>query len=307
MAGKIAEVIDVANCATIGDMLRASNTDWDVDVRKASWEGSVGNSGGFSALVRPDNNTALAYVGGRYRTNQHRDQLHKLDGLVSQGDILPQSVSVWDNGAILAYQFRCPMLDVNIMGKDVVSPLLTLAFSYGFRLADSAFFSDFRWFCKNQLGKVAELTAGARVRHRGDVVGRYDDVLARRITELGGELSDRYDAMRRMPSVQLTGRQLVEYVGEVVQATPEEVDKVWVCTEPKELVGAASKVSDILECYQEDGCGAEGTVWQAYNACTRYLSHKAGRNEANRQRNMLLGAGSGIANRAWELAAKRAA
>ncbi len=299
--GKIAAVVDVSSARTISDMLQQSGTDWDAKVVPAGMTLTDINGGGFKAIVRPDSNTALAFVGDRYRTNSHRDQLGKLETYVANGDILPHNVSVWDNGAIMAYQFRVPSLDANIIGSDRVSTLLTLMFSYGFRVADMAFFGGFRAFCKNQMGLFAKLAGDDRVRHRGDVNAKYHDVLGRRISELGGELTGRFDTMRRMTTTPLKGRALAEYFGEAIGATKEEIDQSWV-TPKEDLRGTAAKLPDVIDCYAADDCGAEGTVWQAYNAVTRYGTHKNGRSEANRQRTMLMGAGQTMAARAWDAA-----
>jgi hypothetical protein len=301
--GKIAKTFDVSGCTNIDQVLQLSGTDWDIQSHRAA--GSLWTDGGFRALVRPDTGTALAFVGERFRPNSHRAQLHTLDRLVEDWTISPVSVSVWDNGAIMAYQFRCPGLDVTVHDRDIVSPLLTLAFSYGFTLADLAFFADFRWHCKNQLGKVAKL-ATDRVKHRGDIHLNYGDALARRMSELIGELGDHYASMRRMVGKPLGGKALVEYFGESVGATKEDVERAWV-SEPKDLTGAAARIPEIVECYQSDDCGAPGSVWQAYNAVTRYETHKVGRTVESRTRRMLLGSGNEVASNAFEVASRIAA
>ncbi len=299
--GKIACVTDVTGAATIEAMLQASETDWDAEVVPAGQTLTDIKGGGFKAIVRPDSRTALAFVGERYRTNSHREQLHKLQSYVTNGDILPQSVAVWDNGAIMAFQFKVPTLDLTVIGRDVVSTTLTLMMSYGFRVADSAFFGGFRAFCKNQMSTFAKLAGEDRVRHRGDVTGKYHDILGKRIQEIGGELPARNETMRRMASTNVGGYQLAEFFGKALGATKEEVDRSWVA--PKEdLRGTAAKFPEVLECYAEDDCGAPGTVWQAYNAVTRYGTHKNGRNEANRTRSMLMGQGGEMSARAWNAA-----
>ncbi len=295
---KIAKVVDVTGCTSVAGMLEKSHTNWDVQVSDAG--------GDFKRVTRPDLGLPLAYVGDRFRVNNHRNQLHSLEDMVGKGDLIPASVAVWDNGAILAYQFRVPSLEVTIHGQDRVSQLLTMVHSYGSQVADSAFFAGFRAFCKNQFGSMAKLNNGQRVKHRGDVVGKYADILQQRIGEIGGELSGQYEAMRRMTSTRIKGKMLVEYFGEVMGASKEEIDLAWV-SEPKLLTGKAARIPDIVECYQVDDGGAPGTVWQAYNAVTRYETHHDGRTEASRTRRMLLGDGERIAHNAFSLAAKMAA
>ncbi len=300
--GKLAKVYEVSSATSIDGVLTGSGTNWDAELLDADTTTRRVNSGGFKAIVRPDTNTALAYVGGRFRINNHRRQLHTLDSMVQSGDITPVSVSVWDNGAVLAYQFRCPGLDVVIRDRDVISPLLTLAFAYGSQLADSAFFADFRWFCKNQGGQVASLNRESKVKHRGEVVDKFGDVLGNRIKELSGELSGRYDGMRAMLGKPLADRPLLGYFADAIGASKEDADRAWI-TPADELRGKAGALADVIECYQADDAGAPGTVWQAYNAVTRYETHKYGKSAESRQRRMLLGSGSTVANRALQLAA----
>lgn len=301
-SNKLAEVIDVSGSTSIQEVLTKSVTDWDVETHDAGT--SAWDSAGAQVIVRPDIAVALAYVGERWRGNRHRDSLAKLDGMVGQGILQPQSVSVWDNGAVLAYQFRCPQLDVSINGKDMVSPFLTLCFSYGVPIADSAFFADFRWFCKNQLGKVAALNGGSRVRHRGNIEARYADILQGRLEEIGGELSGHYDHMRRMVETPLSDRRDVfGFFGRSLGCTPAEIDKAFGEGLHK-VSGNPARIGDIIDCYRIDDCGAPGSVWQAYNAVTRYETHQAGRTEANRMRRVLLGEGGTVNKRAWQEAVR---
>ncbi len=303
--GKIAKVVDVTGCTTIGAMLEKSATNWDVVASDAG--------GGFTRLSRPDivsgaepHGLPLAYVGSRFRTNSHQAQLYSLEDMVASGQLIPTSVAIWDNGAVMAHQFRVAALDVCIHGADKVSQLLTLIHAYGSQVADSAFFAGFRAFCKNQFGQMASLNADSRVKHRGDVQGKYADVLSSRIGEIGGELSGQYASMRRMTTTPIAGRELGAYFAEVIGASEAELDTVRTLDRAK-LVGKAAQVADIVDCYRVDDGGAPGTVWQAYNAVTRYETHHDGRNEASRTRRMLMGAGNAVAHQAFTVAARLAA
>lgn len=306
--GKIATIVEVNGAKCIAEVLTASHTDWSPRVFPAAYSvpgssevgapiisDTFGDAEGFNAIVRPDTGNALGYVRGRYKAQDHRAQLVQLDGLIADGTLSPESVNVWDGGGMLAYQFRVPSLDMVINGvgqKDVVSPLLTLAFFHNGAGSDLAFFADFRWFCKNQMGRVAQVNSGnGRAVHKGDNAGRYAEMIQSRITELGGSLTERYEGMRQMREVQLkeTPALYGYWAKSMLTADPEAV--------VKELTGvgkpsAEAKVVQAIGAeYMKDDCGAPGSVWQAYNAVTRYLTHSQGRNEGNRIQRALLGPG----------------
>ncbi len=302
---KIARVVDVTGCTSVGAMLEKSATDWDAVSSDAG--------GGFVRLSRPDmvseespQGLPLAYVGGRFRGGNHRAQLYSLEDMVQSGQLQPHSVAVWDNGAVLCHQFKVTALDVCIHGADRISQMLTMIHAYGSQVADSAFFAGFRMFCKNQFGAMASLNKESRVKHRGDNVGKYSDILSARIGEIGGELSGQYASMRRMTMAPIQGRELGAYFAEVIGATSEDLDTVR--TKPREeLRGKAGQIAEIVDCYRVDDGGAPGTVWQAYNAVTRYETHHDGRTEASRTRRMLMGAGNTVAHQAFNVAARLAA
>jgi len=302
--GKLATMTDVSSCLSIPEVLDRSRTAYKVRPMVVSDDNIDADD--YRALVRTDNGKAMGFVSNRYRVNDHADQLMTLDKLVLAGDIIPQSVSMWDNGAVLAYQFRCPTADVSIGGKDVISPLLTLAFSYGGMLADMAFFADFRWFCSNQLGKVAD-AADERLRHRGDIDVRFGDLLMRRVSELGGELASRYQCMARMMKTPLPRPELGQYVGNVLQASTQDMHTYR--DMPKDSVtGIPAMMHDVIDCIEVQDTDAEGSVWQAYNAVTRYTTHKACRTRETALRQSLLGGKGALLNqRAFREAARLAA
>lgn len=299
--GKLAKIVNMPACNSIQAMLEDSGTNWDAEVIDAA--GQMFGDGGFRAVVRPDTREALSFVGSRFKANNHREQLSALQPLVAEGIIVPASVSLWDNAAMMAFQFRVPSLEVVVHDSDKVMSLLTLIFNYTGTGSDMAFFAGFRAFCKNQMGAFSKLAGSDRVRHKGEVGIRYADIMGRRIQELTGETAERADTMRRMLSKPLQGRALVEYFGDSVGASKEEKDAAWI-TAPEELRGTAARIPEVVECYQSDDCGAGGSVWQAYNAVTRYTTHKAGRSDVTRLRNILdpKGTNAAINSRAWDKA-----
>ena len=299
---KIATIIEVDGCNTIAEVLSASSTDWSPRVYPAAYgmpdvDGETGDetgrtyddADGFNMIVRPDSGSPLGCVRGRYKAQDHRVQLSQLDSLISDGTLQPATVNVWDGGGMLAYQFRVPSLDTFIGEADSVSPLLTLAFFHNGQGSDLAFFADFRWFCKNQMGRVAQVNSGnGRAVHKGANDVKYADMIQARIADLVGSLTDRYNHMRRMRETQLTGRdQLYGYWAKAMLASdPMQVVKdAFALAKPTPEVRV---VQHIGAEYLKDDCGAPGSVWQAYNAVTRYLTHSQGHNADNRVKRALL-------------------
>lgn len=306
--GKIAKIVETQFSNTIEGMLNASGTNWDAKLVPARLSDSPSPAtGGFNAIVRGDSGTPLAFVSERFRPNSHRQQLQALSPLVESGLIKPASVSMWDNGAILAYQFSVPSLEIAVGGTDKVSHLLTLMYSYGFKVADMAFVAGFRAFCKNQMGAFARLAGDDKVRHRGDVVGKYADILRKRISELTGEVQERGQLMAAMGERMLTAKATLDYIGQSIGVTQADVERAYVSTSEELHAGGPSdagprRILDVIDCYKQDNCGAEGSVWHAYNAVTRYTTHKYGKNDASRMRSVMMGQGAAVNARAWQLA-----
>jgi hypothetical protein len=311
MASKIAKNTDVSECVSISEVLQKTDTGWEPVVKSiAAVQGDSTDTVaiqpmGYRAIVRPDNGTMLGCVTDRYRPNSHVYHVGKLDTLVRNGDLRPAFVSVWDGGRVIAYQFRATLLDMTIRDGDKVSPLLTLAFFHDGKGGDMSFFADFRWFCKNQMGSVAKANTGnAKAWHKGNVMGNYDDMLMRQIASMQTDLKPRYDAMRRMAENSVGGRNLLAYFARSFgMVDPDKsVNELW--TAPSEAKGDAGILKKVLHAYREDDCGAPGSIWQAYNAMTRYLSHEAGTSPATRAARVLLGSDQKVLGEAYNEATK---
>lgn len=265
---KIANVVDVSACRSAQDILTASDTDWAP--LTASLDSVGPNVRGLKAIVRPDTRAVFGAVGDRYTVRDHRESVMALDGLIRAGDIRPVSVSVWDNGASLAFQFGVTRSAAN--GEfGGLETLLTLATWHDGKGAERCFFADFRWFCKNQMGLV-DTSEGSdiRIRHSSTVSERFSELLQSRIAELSaGTLARRRDNYRRMMAHRFAPTALLTWTADALGLASDESgnrsDRV---------------MAPLLAAYAEDDCGHPNSLWHAYNAATRVLSHE-GRNSAN--------------------------
>lgn len=286
---KIATRYDITTCTSAADILAKCGLDWEPEMRKVE---STYNCDKFRAVVNPRTNTALAVTGERFRPNSHMKVVNDMEVLMRHGSITPHSVSVWDNGGKIALQYRCPDLDVSIGARSIISPLLTLVVNHDSAGSDRSFFADFDFWCKNQAGMVAKI-AGDGVRHSGNVITRYEDLVEQRILSLKGGIGDRYLTMKRMADspVQLRNKDLVSYFARAMDFAPQSVEDTYKVALEGEVLSAEGKVLKALVAdWRADDHGVPGTVWHAYSAVTRYTTHTEGRNEATRALRALTGA-----------------
>jgi len=168
-------------------------------------------------------------------------------------------------------------LETRIGPKSVIDPLLTLVFSHDGQSKDHAFFADFDLHCKNQLGRVGNVSPG--IVHVGQVCSKYQDELAARIEALKDGNGGRYAAMSRMASstVKVSTYGLLNYIANTFGIN--------LATDN----GSSLKIVDaVTECFEQDDHGVPETPWHSYSAVTRYLTHALGRSEAVRARKTLL-------------------
>ena len=293
---KVANRYDVTDCTTPEQLLAKCGLNWEPEVRPAAY-GTVDddvsyNTERFRAIVNPSTGLALAFASPRFRPNSHVKAVHDMWGLVSNGNVTPHGVSVWDGGGRIALQFRCPDLDVHVGPHSLISPLLTLVVNHDAMGADRGFFADFDYWCKNQAGIVSKVS-GNGVRHSSGVITRYEELLEERIRSIKTGMGDRYATMKAMAESrrQVRGRELADYFARALDLAPTSVDDTFKAAKEGEVLSAEGKVlKAIVADWRADDHGVPGSVWHAYSAVTRYTTHTEGRSEAVRAQRALMGA-----------------
>lgn len=292
---KVATRFDVSSCNSPESLLAKCGLDWEPAIRAASYAATTAHAAGdaddFRAIVNPSTGKALAYVSPRFRPNSHIKVVNDVWGLVQHGHATPHNVSVWDGGGRIAMQFRCSDLDVKVGPKSIISPLLTLVVNHDSTGADRGFFADFDYWCKNQAGMVAGIQ-GSGVRHSGNVMTRYEELVEQRIASIRGSLGERYATMRAMAegTRQVRGKELVSYFARALDLAPASVDETFKAAKEGEVLSADGKVLKALVAdWRADDHGVPGSVWHAYSAVTRYTTHTEGRNEATRLQRAMMG------------------
>ena len=292
---KIAKRYDVTDCNSPDAILEKCGLNWEPELRVATYQGGSDTDNGFRAVVNPITSKALAFTGKRFAPNSHVRAVNDLATVMRHGTIAPHGVSVWDGGGKIAFQFRCPDLDVRIGAKSVVSPLLTLVVNHDSGGSDRSFFADFDFWCRNQGGMVAKIQ-GEGIRHSGDILTRFGDLVETRILDVRTGLTERYSAMKRMADspVRLIGRPLLSYFATALDIPQDEVAAIY--EGKKDANGKVEVLSHdgkvlkrVVDAWRTDDNGAQGTVWHAMSAVTRYTTHNEGRSEGVRMLKSLTG------------------
>lgn len=304
---KISVRHDVSIAQTAEQVISLGGIGWEPETRELSYVGAPeGVRSHMRAIVRSDTGDILGAVRDRFTVNPHTTAVLSLDPLIRSGALVPACVNVWGNGRKMAIQFRCPDLDVRIGPRSVVNPLFTLAITHDGKGSDLSFFADFDFWCRNQCGIVARI-AGDGVRHMAGVRARYDLLVADRLTTLAnGELSSRYDTMRKMAESKecVAGKRLMSYFAEVHEIPTDKLNEQAQKALHGEVLDASGKVlRGLTEAWRADDHGVPGSIWHAYSAVTRYATHEEGRSEASRSERALFGNSERNA-RAFTLAAK---
>lgn len=280
---KIARMFDVSECTTVAAVLARSGTDFTTETVIPEVEGIP--VPGYRAIRRGDTGHVFGWTTSKYHTNSHREHMLALEGLVSEGTLRPVSVSVWDQGGMIAYQFEAPTLTTTLGPADTVTPLLTIAFGNDGKVADRAFFSSFRFFCKNQLGKVGAISTG--LRHGATIVDRYADELGGAIRRLGGSMPEEFRSYRKLYNSgrTLSAPEVAGYFGEVLSFNASEARST-----VDERHAGRKTLRGCLDALIPEAMAHGGvTAWAAYNAVTRYLTHHVGKSDGQRMNRAIFG------------------
>ncbi len=259
--------------------------DWTVEKRSlilSNPDGSVSetlpNMDEFSyAIVRSSDQRILGSVGPRFTPLQNLEAFQWFIPFIESGECSFETAGALFNGSrvwILAKLNREPM---EIAQDDIVEKYLLLAHAHDGSLSLNLGLTPTRVVCNNTLSMALGSRAKIfKLRHTQKQQSKMEKV-AEQISMMDEAFNKTAESYRLLASRKVTQEQVSDYIEAVMLRAGDQ---------GKLSTRASGIKADILKRVYE-GLGQqnpkiEGTLWQAYNGITDYLSHVKGRNQENR-------------------------
>jgi phage/plasmid-like protein (TIGR03299 family) len=248
-------------------------------------------------IYRDDTQMPLSVVSDGYNVVQPNEILEFYRELVgASGDFRIETAGSLDGGRKVWALARAKY-EARIQGQDLIQPYLLLATSCDKSLATIGQFTSVRVVCQNTLEfSVAERPSSRiRVPHTRE----FDATL---IKEELGLIGDSFGAFEKkaakMAKQKISEDDAVRFFFKAIGLDTEEG-----VTE-HDITANSQKIKRMLTLYSA-GPGAElksanGTLWGAVNAVTRFTDHESGRTTSTRMNNAWFGGNRLVKARAWE-------
>lgn len=244
-------------------------------------------------LYRSDNFNPLGIVSGSYKIVQPIEVLEFYRDLTERHGFKMETAGSLRGGALVWAMARVPM-ELRLWGQDKVLSYLLLGTSYDKTMSTTAMFTSVRVVCANTLGSAYSRNAkgGVTVPH----LATFDaDQVKFDLGALGDTWHRFEESIEKMAETKLPKEDAVLYFMNLFHNPKNKEDYSDV---PK------NTISNMLNLF-ENGPGsnlksANGTMWGAINAVTRYVDHEKGaRTDENRLNSAWFGDGALLKRKAW--------
>lgn len=253
------------------------------------------NANGYSAIVRSDGKV-LGVHSDRYGLTQPYEMFNRFAPLVDSGLVQLEAGGLLNEGKKLWILGKIKGGEADIVPGDPVKAYLLFQTSFDGSCTAGAGFTGVRVVCANTLA-MAQGDVSYRTKHTKNVNQRLDayrDDIARTLHAF----RENVESMRTLASKQVTRKEQETYIRHVL-AGPENAEELSTKME--------NKISEVIELLDTQK-GLElvprirGTAWQAYNAVTDYVTHRAGRTQDSRLDSQWFGVNAKVNQRALEMA-----
>lgn len=260
--------------------------------------------GDRAVIYRDDTQAPLSVVSDGYNVVQPDDILEFYRELVAaSGEFRIETAGSLDGGRKIWVLARAKY-EARIVGQDLILPYLLLATSCDKSLATIGQFTSVRVVCQNTLEFSVQERQGSRVRvpHTREF---NPEMIKEELGLIGSSFSTFEKEATKMAKQKLSRDDAVRFFFSAIGMDPEDG------IEEHDIAANSQKVKRMLTLY-ETGLGsdlksANGTVWGAVNAVTRYSDHESGRSATTRMNSSWFGSGRKLKERAWDEAQKMVA
>ena len=253
---------------------------------------------GYSAIVR-DDGKVLGIHSDKYGLTQPFEVFKRFEPLIDSGLVELHAGGSLCEGRKMWALAKIKGGDADILPNDTIRAYLLFQTSFDGSCVAGAGFTGVRVVCANTLA-MAQNDVTFRTKHTKNVNRRLDayrDDVAQTLLAF----RENVENMRTLARKQVTRASQETYIRHVIVG-PEPKEA------PREIsTKLENKVAEVVELLDtqkglKDLPKMRGTAWQAYNAVTEYITHKAGRTVDSRVDSQWFGANARLNQTALDLA-----
>jgi len=271
--------------ATAAEAIEAAGLDWDVSLEqlytKRPYAAGLGALGfdkvdGRFATVRSDRNEVLGLVSQHYKPIQNKDCFSFFDGIVGEGKAIYHTVGSLQGGKRIWLLAKLPE-DFEVVSGDRIESYILFSNSHDGTQAARAKFTNIRVVCRNtERAALGGDGMEGRIWHIGNLQQQFRHAAS--LMGLAAASAEKTKiAYEVMAAKMLTTDDVTGYFLKLVPDNPNAV---------KRHTRTDNTRSAMLHFF-DNGAGSEfarGTVWNAYNAVTEYVTHaRMGRSDPSRR------------------------
>lgn len=276
----------------IAEGIKAAGLDWGVElIPLITLDGRVVTHKGVQRVTDKE---ILGVVGPRFVPLQNSEAFEWFEPFLQSGEAYLHTAGSLKGGSriwVLAKLDRDPLV---IRPDDLVEKYLLLSHAHDGTLAVRVGFTPIRVVCNNTLtlAHSDERSQLIRVKH-----SKQTKVNLEAIRETINTIDQRFNATaeqyKRLADKHINQKDVLSYVELVFGVEPVE----------ERSKQAERLVEDIMTRIYSSSLGnGQGSLWDAYNGVTEYLSWKAGRNDSTRFDSLWFGANANLNQKALDTA-----
>jgi len=297
---------------TMEDAIVAAGLDWGVRLQPLHmvYDGEDMPVPGY-ATVRDSDKSVLGVVGPTYRPVQNKDAFKWFQPWLESGRVALETAGSLKNGRhvwVLARVLNGGS-EAEVRPNDPVKQYILLSNGHDGSLALRNGFCGIRVVCANTMAAAHDDKASKLLKIRHTAGAAEAMLKVREVMDLAqGEFAANIEQYRAMARKGVTKDSLREYVRRVFQPKIVEAVAKTQNVDEKDVEAADTScdrlLGKIIPLFEGGRGNGKGTVWDAYNAVTEYLSYERGRNQEGRLDSLWFGDSARINKQAMTEATK---
>jgi len=282
----IAKKHNVISGSSIEAVLEGSNANWIAEPQEMITAGGI-TVPTHKAIVRSDNQKVIGVVGKKYEPVQNSTAFAFMDTLVDEHKAKYEYLYEIEGGKKLIVQAKVDN-DFEVRKGDSISTYITMINSFDGSTPFRAYFTPIRMWCSNQLrASLKNATESVSVRHTTNVMAKAEEAF--QILCTATEYFEMFKEKSRILAQKSVDAQMVDNFLKGVLGEAESTKK-------------KNQYEEVTKSF-ESGMGNNGSsVWDLYNGLTEWVDHHRVKNDEKRLANSLVGSGSIMKAKAWDVA-----